>query len=107
MKTIYKYTIGITPEIAAGINLEEKIYVPAGSKILCCKVQNKTDVCVWVELEESELSNPKETLQPITFKIFGTGWNMDFHLKDKNYEYIDTFMIGDGVFVYHVYAIYE
>ena len=107
MKTIYKYKISNTPEVVAGINLEEKIYVPGDSKILCCKVQNETDVCVWVELEESELSKPKETLQPITIKIFGTGWNMDFHLKGKDYEYIDTFMIGDGVFVYHVYAIYE
>ena len=107
MKTIYKYTIGNTPEIVAGINPDEKIYVPAGSKILCCKVQKGTEVCVWVELEESELSKPKESFPPITFKIFGTGWNMDFYLKDKQYEYIDTFMIGEGVFVFHVYAIYE
>ena len=106
MKTIYKYTISNTPEVVAGINLESKIYVPAGSKILCCKVQNKTDVCVWVELEESDINNALVTIQPITIKIFGTGWNMDC-LKDKKYEYLDTFMIGDGVFVYHVYAIYE
>lgn len=106
MKTIYKYTISNTPEVVAGINLESKIFVPAGSKILCCKVQNKTDVCVWVELEESELSKPEETLQPITIKIFGTGWNIDC-IKNKKYEYIDTIMIGEGVFVYHVYAIFE
>ena len=106
MKTIYKYTVSNTPEVVAGMNLESKIYVPAGSKILCCKVQNKTDVCVWVELEESDLNNAKVPIQPITIKIFGTGWNMDC-IKDKKYEYIDTFMIGDGVFVYHVYAIYE
>lgn len=106
MKTIYKYKISNTPEVVAGMNLEEKIYVPAGSKILCCKVQNKTDVCVWVELDEDELNKSKASIQPITIKIFGTGWNMDC-LKDKKYEYIDTFMIGEGVFVYHVYAIYE
>lgn len=106
MKTIYKYTIGNTPEIVAGINLEEKIYVPAGSKVLCCKVQNGKEVNVWVELEESDLDNAKVPIQPITIKVFGTGWNMDC-LKDKKYEYLDTFMIGDGVFVYHVYAIYE
>lgn len=106
MKTIYKYTVSNTPEVVAGINLESKIYVPAGSKILCCKVQNKTDVCVWVELDEADLNNALVPIQPITIKIFGTGWNMDC-LKDKKYEYIDTFMIGEGVFVYHVYAIYE
>ena len=107
MRTIYKYTISNTPDVISGVNLESKIYVPAGSKILCCKVQNKTDVCVWVELEESDLNNAKVAIQPITIKIFGTGWNMDFYLKDKNYEYIDTIMIGEGVLVYHVYAIYE
>ena len=106
MKTIYKYTVSNTPEVVAGMNLESKIYVPAGSKILCCKVQNKTDVCVWVELEESDINNALVAIQPITIKIFGTGWNMDC-IKDKKYEYLDTFMIGDGVFVYHVYAIYE
>ena len=106
MKTIYKYTVSNTPEVVAGMNLESKIYVPAGSKILCCKVQNKTDVCVWVELDESDLNNAKVPIQPITIKIFGTGWNMDC-IKDKKYEYLDTIMIGDGVFVYHVYAIYE
>lgn len=106
MKTIYKYTVSNTPEVVAGMNLESKIYVPAGSKILCCKVQNSTDVCVWTELEESDINNAKVPIQPITIKIFGTGWNMDC-LKDKKYEYLDTFMIGDGVFVYHVYAIYE
>lgn len=106
MKTIYKYTVSNTPEVVAGINLESKIYVPAGSKILCCKVQNKTDVCVWVELDEADLNNALVPIQPITIKIFGTGWNMDC-IKDKKYEYIDTIMIGEGVFVYHVYAIYE
>lgn len=106
MRTIYKYTVSNTPEVVAGMNLESKIYVPAGSKVLCCKVQNNTDVCVWVELDESDLNNALVPIQPITIKIFGTGWNMDC-LKDKKYEYLDTFMIGDGVFVYHVYAIYE
>lgn len=106
MKTIYKYTVSNTPEVVAGMNLESKIYVPAGSKVLCCKVQNSTDVCVWVELDEADLNNALVPIQPITIKIFGTGWNMDC-LKDKKYEYIDTFMIGEGVFVYHVYAIYE
>lgn len=106
MKTIYKYTVSNTPEVVAGMNLESKIYVPAGSKILCCKVQNKTDICVWVELEELDLNDAKVPIQSITIKIFGTGWNMDC-LKDKKYEYIDSFMIGEGVFVYHAYAIYE
>ena len=108
MRTIYKYTISNTQDVISGVNLESKIFVPDDSKILCCKVQNGTEVNVWVELEESELSKPEETLQPITIKIFGTGWNMDFHLKDKKYEYIDSIYIGkDGLFVYHVYAIYD
>jgi hypothetical protein len=107
MKTIYKYKISNTPEVVAGMNLEEKIYVPTDSKILCCKVQNKTDVCVWVELDEDELNKSKASIQPITIKIFGTGWNMDC-LKDKKYEYINSVYIGkDGMFVYHAYAVYE
>lgn len=106
MRTIYKYTISNTPEVVAGINLESKIYVPVDSKILCCKVQNGKDVCVWVELDTADFDNAKVPIQPITIKIFGTGWNMDC-LKDKKYEYLDTIMIGEGVFVYHIYAIYE
>ena len=106
MKTIYKYTIINTPEVISGVNLESKIYVPADSQILCCKIQNSTDVCVWVELDEAELHNSKVLIQSITIKLFGTGWNMDC-LKDKEYEYIDTLMFGEGIFVYHVYAIYE
>lgn len=107
MKTIYKYTISNTPEVISGVNLESKIYVPADSKILCCKVQNGTDVCVWVELDESDINNALVPIQRITIKLFGTGWNMDC-LKDKKYEYLDSIYIGkDGLFVYHVYAIYE
>lgn len=106
MKTIYKYTITNTPEVLSGVNLESKIYVPADSKILCCKIQNSTDVCVWVELDEAELHKSEVLIQSITIKLFGTGWNMDC-LKDKEYEYLDSIFIGDGLFVYHVYAIYE
>lgn len=107
MKTIYKYTITNTPEVISGLNLESKIYVPADSKILCCKVQNGTDVCVWVELDEAELNKSKASIQSITIKLFGTGWNMDC-LKDKKYEYLDSIYIGkDGLYVYHVYAIYD
>lgn len=107
MKTIYKYTISNTPDVITGVNLEGKIYVPADSKILCCKVQNGTDVCVWVELDKDAWNNAKVSVQRITIKLFGTGWNMDC-LKDKKYEYLDSIYIGkDGLFVYHVYAIYE
>jgi hypothetical protein len=107
MRTIYKYTISNTPDVITGVNLEGKIYVPADSKILCCKVQNGTDVCVWVELEKSAWDDAKVPIQQITIKLFGTGWNMDC-LKDKKYEYLDSIYIGkDGLFVYHVYAIYD
>lgn len=107
MKTIYKYKISNTLDVISGVNLESKICVPADSKILCCKVQNGTDVCVWVELEKAAWDDAKVPIRRITIKLFGTGWNMDC-LKDKEYEYLDTIYIGkDGLYVYHVYAIYE
>lgn len=107
MKTIYKHVIGSTTDIVSGAILETKIYVPADSKVLCCKVQHGTDVCVWVELNSEDLDRSKVLIQSITIKLFGTGWNMDC-LKDKKYEYLDTIYIGqDGVFVYHAYAIFE
>ena len=107
MRTVYKYKIGIITEVVSGVNTESKIYVPEGSKILCCKLQNGADVCVWVELEESDFNDAKVPIQPITIKLFGTGWNMD-EIKDKKYEYLDTIYVGrEGVFVYHAYAIYE
>lgn len=107
MRTIYKYKIGDIPEIVSGTNNEMKVYVPVDSKILCCKIQDKTNVCVWVELEDTDLLDSSVLIQPVTIKIFGTGWNMD-ELKGKKYEYLDTIYVGsEGVFVYHVYAIYE
>lgn len=107
MKTIYKYKISNTLDVISGVNLESKICVPADSKILCCKVQNGTDVCVWVELDSADWDDAKVPIRRITIKLFGTGWNMDC-LKDKEYEYLDTIYIGkDGLYVYHVYAIYE
>ena len=107
MRTVYKYTIGNIAEVVSGVNLESKICVPADSKILCCKLQNGPNVCVWVELDEADFNDAKVPIQPITIKLFGTGWNMD-ELKDKNYEYLDTIYVGnEGVFVYHAYAIYE
>jgi hypothetical protein len=99
MKTIYKYVISNTPEVVSGANLGAKIALPIGSKILCCKIQNEVDVCVWAEVDTDV-----EQKENIVIGIFGTGWNMN-ELKGKEYEYIDTFMIGGGVFVYHVYAI--
>lgn len=107
MKTIYKYKISNTPDVVSGVNLESKICVPANSKILCCKIQNGTDVCVWVELDAADFDDAKVSIQRITIKLFGTGWNMD-ELKDKKYEYLNSIYIGkDGVFVYHAYAIYD
>lgn len=107
MRTIYKYKIGNITEIVSGVNTEKKIYLPVDSKILCCKLQHGPDVCVWVELNDSDLHNSEISLQPITIKLFGTGWNMD-ELKGKKYEYLDTIYVGhEGVFVYHAYAIYE
>ena len=107
MRTIYKYTISNTPDVVSGVNLESKICVPANSKILCCKIQNGTDVCVWVELDKAAFGDDKVPTQQITIKLFGTGWNLNC-LKDKKYEYLDSIYIGkDGLFVYHVYAIYD
>lgn len=107
MKTIYKYKISNTLDVISGVNLESKICVPADSKILCCKVQNGTDICVWVELDNTDWNDATVPIQRITIKLFGTGWNLNC-LKDKKYEYLDSIYIGkDGLYVYHVYAIYD
>ena len=98
MKTIYKYVINDTA-VVAGIQNGKTLLLPVGSKILCCKLQNNKDICVWVELD------PKvEEKEEFTFVLFGTGWPMA-DLADANYEYVDTIMFDDGVFVYHVYRI--
>lgn len=99
MKTIYKYVISNTPELVSGENLGAKIALPVGSKVLCCKIQNKEDICVWVELDTEV-----EEKEQVFITIYGTGWDM-CQLKGLNYEYLDTIMIGDGFFVYHVYVI--
>ena len=98
MKTIYKYIINDTA-VVAGIQNRKTLLLPVGSKILCCKLQRNKDICVWIELDPNI-----EEKEEFTFAIFGTGWPMR-ELTDATYEYIDTIMFDDGVFVYHVYRI--
>lgn len=99
MKTIYKYVISNIPDVVSGANLSANLSLPVGAKILCCKIQKHVDVCVWVELDTEV-----EQKENVFIAIYGTGFNMK-QLEGREYKYIDTFMVGEGVYVYHVYAI--
>ncbi len=85
MKTVYKYLIGC--------NDKTVLKVPQGGKILCCKTQAKI-ARLWI------LVNTKCPVVIRTFYLYGTGYPIN---EDLNLEYVDTFLIRDDSFVFHLF----
>ena len=97
MKAIYKYVVTDVPSVISGSNTDVIITVPKNSKILCCKIQHGKDICIWAEVDIEEKDVEKYRLG-----FVGTGWLMiEENLAD--YEYLDSILINDGMFVYHIY----
>lgn len=88
MKTIYKYSI--TPTIA-GYN---HIGMHKGAMILSLQVQGETP-CIWA------LTDTEAPMEKRTFQTFGTGHDM----PDNPGEFIGTYQVHGGTFVFHVFEI--
>jgi len=85
MKTIYKYELeGSNPHIE----------MPYGSKVLCVQMQGAVP-CIWAEVD------PDAPLVKRSFRIVGTGHSIDF----TNGEYIGTFQMHGGTFIWHLYEL--
>jgi len=84
MKTIWKYDIQPNTPVS----------IPEDSQILTVQVQNQTP-CLWV------LVDPDAPVVTRHFNTYGTG-----HLiLDDPGEYIGTFQLHDGAFVFHVFEV--
>jgi hypothetical protein len=88
MKAIYKYPV--SPAFSS-------IELPRYSKILCIQMQGNQP-CLWAMVDK----DCKEKESRI-FEIYGTGHDM----KEVPQEYIGTFQVNGGQFVFHVFETFK
>ena len=93
MKTIYKYSLGLPHH-----NLVSDIAIYKGAKIISAQMQGN-DLVVWA------IVNPKNSLKPRTFYVYGTGFEMESYDK-KHYEFISTVQTSHGL-VWHLFEVFE
>lgn len=90
MKTIYKYEIKDT---------DYKLSLPKGFDILCAKSQidkyGDEGIFLWALVDPDV-----EDMEVVNIKVLGTGMNIDDSIK---LSYIDTVMINNGKYVFHVF----
>lgn len=86
MKTIYKYTLQNKDQ--------QTIKMPYRSEILSLQVQNG-EPCIWAKVDTSDEYEDKE------FLIFGTG----HHLPENPMNFIGTYQLDNGRFVFHVFEV--
>ena len=89
MKNLTIWKFPITPE---GINM---IGMPKGAHILTIKRQLDT-VCIWA------LVDPEAEKEIRGFRIYGTGHPIT---NNENLRYLDTFMIQNDKYVFHVFEV--
>ncbi len=87
MKTIYKYPLSI--------GTKNVIEMPIGAKILDLQTQNGTPG-IWAMVDSGN-----QKVQRI-FEIYGTGHMIDGP-TDK--DYVGTFQVSNGAFVFHVFEL--
>jgi len=87
MKIIYKYPL---PK-------DGKLVIPKEAQILTIREQGE-DVFLWALVETKKASDER------TLLVFGTGHVI---ADDLNIEYLDTFFVSNGKFVFHVFEKLE
>lgn len=87
MKTIWKYQLPLQDSFT--------IDIPKGAKILSLQTQENIP-CIWI------LVNKNRLLERRTFKTFGTGFD---EIEDRNLNYIGTYQVHEGSFVFHVFEV--
>jgi hypothetical protein len=87
MKTIYKYSIGVTDM--------QTVEMPEGAEILTVQVQHGTP-CLWAIVDPQRSQTKKRSI-----KMFGTGQpvNYEFH----GCKYIGTVQMNGGQLVWHYF----
>lgn len=94
MKRVFKYPIPITAEFAVDVSM------PQGARVLSVGTQND-QLVVWALVDSTA------NMRPVTFKVVGTGWNIEETAFD-GFEFLGTAqMQGDELFpvlVWHVWV---
>lgn len=88
MRTVWKYELALQED--------QVLEVPCPAKPLCVQMQRETP-CLWA-LVEPECD---ESIQ-LRIKIAGTGNEAAVH---PDAQYLGTFQVGDGAFVFHVFDV--
>lgn len=97
MKSVYKYVLDYCWNVVDDPKIPYTIELPKGATVLSCGLQNKENVCIWAMVDPNQTE-----LIEVEFYIFGTGWNISDDI-DNGLRFIGTYMISDGMFVYHVF----
>ena len=90
MYKVFKYPVPLVDEFL--------VELPVGAKIL--KIECQCDEpFIWA------LVNPENQTEKRKFRIAGTGHPINEHLNKL--EHVDTFQWADGMFVWHIFEIFE
>ena len=84
METIWKYRLG-----AVSV---ETLAVPLGGGILCVQVQDEYP-CLWIRVDPTKAKVERKIM------IFGAGHDLPANAG----EYIGTFQISNGDYIFHVF----
>lgn len=88
MKAVWKYEITKSGEFSLSI--------PTGAQFLSIKTQFNKPVMYF-------LVDPDNLPEDRKFFIAGTGHKV---IPDSGYAYLDTFSVGDGIFMWHIFACF-
>jgi hypothetical protein len=87
VKVVYKYPLNV------GVT---EINVDDAAKVLSAQIQGENGLRVWIEVTTNGTATHK-----LTFDAVGTG--QPFEGSDHEWNYLSTFQMFDGSFVFHVY----
>lgn len=91
MRAVFKYSLAVVAE--------QTLSLPADAKLLHVD-QQSGDLQLWA-LIDPQLPQDRTTYR--TIMIVGTGHMTD--IPENRLKYINTFMINDGVFVFHAFEV--
>lgn len=95
--TIYKYFIDTEHHIAGISSTQYDIDMHEGAEILSVGLQCGR-LCIWARV------NPKNPMETRHVFVVGTGWTVEDTVWSPNAKFIGTVFIGNGIFVYHIFA---
>jgi hypothetical protein len=87
LKTIWKFPVGAKTTV--------ELLMPRGAQILSGETQND-EPYIWALVDPNA---PRETR---TFRVFGTGWDVD---ESEKLQFICTYKLQGGFFIFHLFEV--